>query len=280
LTGETVTFSSGNLLVGTIGNLTGIVTALAAGSTTITATDGSLHATATLNVSATQPPPTGNWPNAPSSYPLLSDQPFDGMNTLGWGMVFNSGASVVQDATAPASPSNVLQFMYPAGMAGGTAPGTEYFELNGATHFYSGIWWKPSNPWQGHDSNINKIQFLFMGNSQGDMALEMYGSPGGPYHIQICMQFLSGDTRCWLTPNVNNVAVTLGKWHQIEWLVDEPSSTIKWWLDGQLIGSYSDVVFPSGGLAEYKISPTWGGVGDLKAETDYYWFDHIVVRGY
>jgi hypothetical protein len=25
------------------------------------------------------------------------------------------------------------------------------------------------------------------------------------------------------------------------------------------------------------LSPTWGGVGDTKSETDYFWFDHVHI---
>jgi hypothetical protein len=111
----------------------------------------------------------------------------------------------------------------------------------------------------------------------------MYGPPGGPYELRSLPQFAT-DNR-WLTPNRANVPVTLGQWHQIEWQVDcgttgQANGIVRWWMDGQLIGEWTDVQFPAGGFAEYEQSPTWGGLTDVKLHTDYYWFDHVVLRGY
>jgi len=33
-------------------------------------------------------------------------------------------------------------------------------------------------------------------------------------------------------------------------------------------------------MTEFKMSSTWGGIGDSKSETDYYWFDHAHVSGH
>jgi beta-glucanase (GH16 family) len=53
---------------------------------------------------------------------------------------------------------------------------------------------------------------------------------------------------------------------------------VRWWLDGAPLGSYTDLRFPDdAGLAEYQMSPTWGGVGDTKRQTDAYRFDHTYI---
>ncbi|HKV71603.1 MAG TPA: Ig-like domain-containing protein [Gemmatimonadales bacterium] len=285
LTGETVTFSSSNLLVGTIGNLSGIVTALAAGTSTITATDGALHATATLTVTATQPPPPpsggGSWPNQPSSYPLITDEPFNALNENGWASIWNTSGygTEAQDPTAPYSPSGVFQVMFPNGFQSGSAPATEITSLPGLKRVYVGMWWKVSNPWQGNPTNVNKIQYLFT-NSMGSMFMCMYGSPGGPYELRVFPQFSVSQDK-WLTPNVNNVPVTMGVWHRLEWVVDYSGSTsrIQWWMDGTLIGDYSGVPMPSESLIEYHLDPVWGGTMGTKSETDYYWYDHVRISG-
>lgn len=282
LTGQTVSFSSSNTLVGTIGNLSGIVTALSSGSTTITAADGSLNATASLSVSATQPPPSGGaWPDEPSGLSPVTDQPWNALNTLGWQDIYNTNgyASIVSDPTAPLSPSNVIQYTYPSGFQSGAAPATEFVSLPGLKKVFVGIWWKVSDPWQGNPTNVNKIQYLFT-NSLGSMYMCMYGTPGGPYEIRVFPQFtVSQDV--WLTPNVNHVPVTLGTWHRIEWMVDYsgPTSRIQWWMDGVLLGDYSGVPFPSESLIEYHLTPVWGGTGGTKTETDYYWYDHVRIDG-
>ena len=284
LTGQTVTFTSSNLLVGTIGNLSGIVTALAAGTTTIMATDGSLSASASLTVSATQPPPPtgGAWPHEPSGLSLITDEPFNNLNENGWQSIWNTSGygTIAQDPSAPESPSNVFQVMYPSGFQSGAAPATELASLPGVKRIFVGMWWKVSNPWQGNPTNVNKIQYLVT-NSLGSMFMCMYGTPGGPYELRVFPQFIGVSLDQWLTPNVNNVPVTLGVWHRIEWYVDYSGSTsrIQWWMDGTLIGDYSGVPMPSESLIEYHLDPVWGGTLGTKTETDYYWYDQVRMSG-
>ena len=80
---------------------------------------------------------------------------------------------------------------------------------------------------------------------------------------------------------MNNVPVTVGTWHRLEWLIDYSGSTsrITWWMDGTMIGDYSGVPFPSEGLAEFHLAPVWGGTDGVKTENDFYWYDHIRISG-
>ena len=79
--------------------------------------------------------------------------------------------------------------------------------------------------------------------------------------------------------------MTLGAWHRIEWLVvyntttDPPNGVYRWWLDGELVGDYTDVEFPPFPLQVYKVSPTWGGMGAQKTQTDFYRYDHVHISG-
>jgi uncharacterized protein YjdB len=285
LTGRAVTWTSSNLLVATTSNL-GLVTGLLGGTATVTATSEGKSASATVTVSASAPPPpppSGVWAHEPSSYSQISDNGFDLLTALGWGMVWNTAGngSIVSDNTAPLSGSNVLEMRYPVGFAGGSGPANEWLPLGNLHRMYAGFYWKASNPWQGHSSNVNKILFVFP-SSGGDIYIAMYGPPGGPYELRVLPQF-PGLASEWLRPNVNNTPVTVGNWHKIEWIMDYGSGgadgTIQWWMDGQMIGDYRNVQFPSGGLTEFKINPTWGGVGDNKTENDYFRYDHIHLSG-
>jgi hypothetical protein len=50
---------------------------------------------------------------------------------------------------------------------------------------------------------------------------------------------------------------------------------LKWWLDGELLGSHQDVSNPVP-FDMFQLSPTWGGnSGARKQQTDRYWFDHV-----
>jgi len=92
----------------------------------------------------------------------------------------------------------------------------------------------------------------------GSAFMVMYGRPGGPYELRVFPQFKTSSD-IWLTPNVTNIPVTLGQWHKIEWLLvsntttDPPNGICRWWLDGQLIGDYTNVKYPSEPFFEYKV---------------------------
>lgn len=258
----------------------GVARAVAPGTTTVTASAGARAASGTLTV---LPAGAGNWPNEPAGSSVISDVGWDLLAALGWVTQFGTGALGI-DLGAPLSPPSVLQVAYPAGFPGGGAPFTEWFHLgDGVRRLYVGLWWKASDPWQGHDSDVNKIQYVFFPDAS-DMPMIMFGSPGGPYQLRVIPQF-HGQVSDWLKPNVNSVPVTLGTWHRVEWLIventttDPPNGIVRWWLDGLLVGDYTNVVFPAGPIVEYKIAPVWGGVGGTKSETDYFWFDHTHLSG-
>ena len=259
---------------------TGVATGVAPGTATITASAQGRSGSALL---AVVPPGAGPWPHEPPGFSVISDQPWDAVTSLGWSLEFGVLPLIVPDATAPLSPPDVLQITYPTGFASGSAPSTMLHALPGTRQLYVGMWWKPSNPWQGNDSNANKIQYVFT-NGSGSAFMVMYGTPGGPYELRVFPQF-STSSDVWLTPNVASVPVTLGQWHKIEWLLidntttDPPNGICRWWLDGQLIGDYTNVNYPSEPFSEYKVAPVFGGNGGPKIETDYYWYDHIHLSG-
>jgi hypothetical protein len=285
LTGRPVSWSSSNSLVALVSDL-GVVSGLLAGTTTLRATSEGITGTATVTVSGSAPPPPptgGTWSHEPSGYTLVSDNPFDQTSALGWGIVWNDRGlgSIVTDNTAPLSASNVLQMSFPVGYTGGEGPANVWRPLPGLRRMFTGFYWKASNPWQGHPSNVNKILFAFP-TSGGDIYMAMYGPPGGPYELRVLPQF-PGLPSEWLRPNVNNVHVTLGDWHKIEWNIDYSAGgsngIVQWWMDGVLIGDHRNQPTPSGGFAEFKINPTWGGLGDSKQTNDYFRYDHIRISG-
>lgn len=260
---------------------TGLVQGVAVGNTTVTAATSGQQGSSAVTV--VQPPPPGSWPNEPPNYQLISDDPFDILNAPNWLLQFGT-AVVIPDPTAPFSPPDVLEILYPIGFGGGQAPGTMQLTFPQPVHsVYAGIWWKASNPWQGQDANVDKIQYIFSQNT-GSMFMCLYGPPSGPFELRVFPQFSTSDLN-WLTPNVANVAVSMGDWHRIEWLVTDgptqspPSGIVQWWLDGKLIGSYNNVSLPPDLFAYYKVAPVWGGVGDVKRELDFFEYDHVHVSG-
>jgi hypothetical protein len=221
------------------------------------------------------------WPHEPAGFTLLTDWAIGALTGSGWGTVNSNGyASIITDLTAPVSGLAVGQWRYPIGFGGGTAPATMYYPLpNAFDEGFVGVAWKPSSPWQGHSSLVNKIFFLQSRNSScGNLYMTMYGPPGGPYDLRVAPEWGNWN---WLVPNATNVPVALGAWHKIELYfkyntAGSSNGIVRWWMDGTLIGNYTNISFhPSGCFGEFQLSPTWGGIGGTKTETDYYWYDHV-----
>ena len=231
-----------------------------------------------FTTSSTTPPPAG-WPHEPAGFAAWASSSLDSFSGNGWDIVNPNGYATVAAGTGGTlTPANVGQWKYPTGFAGGSAPATMYHALPSSfNEGFVGVMWKPSNPWQGHSTNVNKIFFL-LGGACGNLIPIMYGPPGGPYQLRVAPEWGNWS---WLTPNVNAVPIALGAWHKIELYFKyntAGSGIVRWWMDGTLIGDYTNVTFPSSGcLAEFQFSPTWGGVGDVKNETDYFWFDDAYI---
>ncbi len=228
---------------------------------------------------------TASWPNEPPGFTTITDNSFNAPDDSGWALIDNTQSLATRsvDPTAPFSPPGVLEYRYPIGFPGGIGPAAEYIDLPNLRNVYVGAWWKVSNPWQGHPSNVNKVE-IFFPDEGGDVYMVMYGTPGGPYELRVIPQFKNMPSD-WMMPNVNHVPVTLGVWHRVEWLLMYNTSpfvangVIRWWLDGKLLGDYRNVRFPATPLVTYKVSAIWGGVGGIKRENDYYWYDHVHISG-
>lgn len=249
------------------------------------ATYASAHVTAPAAPPAPPPPaptPTpavpGTFPNDQTNLPLLSDQPFDAVSGQGWFLNGEKRPELVDDPSAPISPPRVLQFTYPLGFAGGSAPATVATGLGGRRTLYAGFAFKASAGWQGHNSNVNKLAHVFLADSGGEAYLCFYGEPGGPYHLRTNLQFRGSESR-WLLPNRGTGLVTVGAWHVVEWYLEYAARAVVFAIDGSIVGEHRDISFPGAGLAEFQFSPTWGGMGDMKQHVDTLRIDHARIRG-
>ena len=180
-----------------------------------------------LTDSTSSPPPSGGtWANEPAGWTSVNSYDMSGLNAGGWANVYpadltSGGISVASDPTAPASPSSVWQFAYPAGFtAAGNAPATEWLSMAPAQALYIGFWWKPSNPWQGHESGVNKILFAFTGDPVGlsqNLTIQLYGSGSGPFSTRMVGEGFE-DGPYW--ENVSSTSpLALGVWHKVEILM-------------------------------------------------------------
>lgn len=233
---------------------------------------------------------TAGWGLQPAGLTVITENPMNVVKADEWGVNNDSGyLTIVKDPTAPVSPPNVLQFRYPVGFVGSEAPGNLHCSLKAKRNrVYVGMYWKPSNPWHGHWSNVNKIAFLMCGgDGGGSIYLAMYGPPGGPYEILVeqAIRLPDGTTNVkWHRPNLGKSArVTLGAWHKLEWSVD--GSRLRVGVNGVLVTDDNTLPIPAEGYVEFQFSPTWGGMGrpdgtpgeEVKRQADTYLIDHACV---
>lgn len=216
------------------------------------------------------------WPHEPVGSTVIVDEPFNAITENGWQCGCTPLVTIVSDTTVPLSPLHVLQFSYPIGFQGGVGPGTVYYSIAGPwpTELYIGFWWKPSNPWQGHSSNVNKLMFITTGGTQDAAVLEMQGVGAGPFNTKVVTEFPTGATN-WYENQGNLPFVTLGQWHRMEIHLRYADGLLEWWMDGLPRGRYQRVGYPNNGFDGFKFAPTWGGVGDVKTENDFFWFGHL-----
>lgn len=246
-------------------------------------------------------PRAGSWPNEPPQFALISDYAFDDaigvtadelqLGSSGWYVQRNpvGNGSLTTDSTAPLSAPSVYQVTYPIGFLSGLTPSTlQYYLIPGRRELYWGLWWKPSEPFQSDASGVNKIVFLWTQTVAGNSTDLLYFdlSPN-PWRIRAMNDLIAGGGPTAgqrLEPNVDTTAITLGQWHRIEIYAKYSVGTadngvLKWWVDGQLNGWYRNLrMSPDDGFRYLQVAPTYGGnTGDLKLQTDYFWFDHMRV---
>ncbi len=265
------TLSPSHATVVSTGPRTGRVTARSPGQTVVVAMYAGVAGPASIIVT-----------NAPTGWGVINDYDMHAINDGGWNNAYASdidtGISVISDATAPLSPPAVWQFSYPIGTGGGTAPATEYLTWAGSTDVYFGFWWKASNPWQGHSSDVNKIVEFFDNNAFfGSYFYKMVGSGSGPFRTQVTIE--SDVPTINYNENQDQTPITLGVWHFCEIVFQRSNGTVRWWLDGKLKGSYSGVHYGGTQFVQAEVYPGWGGTDDTKTENDFYWFDHVHIAG-
>ncbi len=294
LTGQALSWASSNPLVATVdGN--GLVTGLAPGTATITVTSDGMTGTATATVNLISSTTSSN--NEPSGLTPITDRPFSAFNEDGWSDDMESTFSIVQDATAPVSPSNVGQAYYPAGSPDGFNPVLDEYSFSSAgyTTLYVSFWVKISSNWQS-DTGGNKIGYMWMHNQPTAYALFVptTTSPDsvfGSLHSQIRLQSSpdgSGGEQC-LYANVKDVPIVRGQWQHWEVLMTSNTGnnydgTVKWWIDGTLAGDYTDIRFADASESNtwQKVSwaPVYGGGGPQTVQQDQYmWMDNYYASG-
>jgi uncharacterized protein YjdB len=286
LTGRVIAWSSGNTNKATVNSNNGLVTPVDTGAVQITATSEGKAGSSTVTVQAAPPPPPPPPPgssNEPTGMTLLKERPFNSVNEdPSWDT--DNSLSIVQDATAPKSPSSVLRVSYQTGFAGGSAPG--HAGVPHAAHgvLYISFWGKLSSNFWGHLTSVNK-QLYEWANGSEVFYFEAAGVGSGTLTPKVVLQSTQSDGV--YGPNlVSNAQIPRGQWYHVEIVLNGNSSgasdgAVDWWLDGVHVGSKTGLRFTSGATAWeiFSFTPVWGGIGDSVPSTMNFDIDHVYVSG-
>ena len=230
----------------------------------------------------------------------ITESSFTTATEDGWIFEYNqTNAQIVQDATAPRSPSGVLQFTYPAGFAGGAGPNS--LEQGWSPRVYKTLyvasWMKLSSNFYGHcGPEITKTLHFWVGdgNTSGNkLYTNVRGCGTAPLSYWVNLQGVvaggdvDGGSSAEFGPNLGQPATLVrGRWHKLELVIKGNSAgardgTIDWWLDGVHVGSYTGIQYVPGDATWdlMKWNPTWGGLGGTVPADFTESMDHIYVSG-
>jgi uncharacterized protein YjdB len=296
VTGVTYTWSSSNSSMASVSS-SGLVTGVAAGSATITVSAAGKTATANVTVTGTTTS-TGSlgYGNQPSGATTISERAFNALAEDGWPspLLYNGGqGAITTDASAPKSPSNVLQVTFPAGFPAGDQPYDQAILLDGSaqyTQLYGSIWLKYSPGFAVDGAGILKILYMWASDDKPSLCLcvNNYTAGGGNFTPQLGLQDATNQN---LIPNVSGqvgYGFPTGQWVRLEFLLvmnspGQSNGVAKVWANGVLVTNFTNVDFVSSSTQEYwhklEIAPYWGGLGGTVPSAQYLWVDHLYASG-
>jgi hypothetical protein len=281
LTGRVVTWSSANPGIASVNSSSGLVTAVAAGSATITATSETKTGTAAITVTASTGGPLWRG-HEPAGMTTISDQPFATMPSLGWTMF--GGAVLQADNSGPQSPGSAMVVPWLAGTAGGNGVGQAYNVLSGTVHtLYFAVWVKFSSNWQGAQDLANKIGYFFVSGSNR-FVFEAYAAGTDPLRVNISLQNtanLGGSSN-----TVSSAAFRRGQWDLLEIVAKTNSANtadgqVDMYLNGVLAVSRPGIMWTSGASnwEQVTLDPIWSWPTETVANSMDIRFDHVYVSG-
>lgn len=228
---------------------------------------------------------------------LISEQDFGSMPSGGWGLF--AGATLIDDPTAPRSPSKVMNVTYQFGASGGNSNGFTEKDL-GATQFrtlYMCAWFKFSSNWQGAANTVNKMGFGYIGAGGGNnrLVFEADGVGSGPLKPRIDLQSLvaggnfdSGTTGSY-SSNVTPTQFTRGAWDLLEMIAvanttGAADGSVDLYLNGVHAASCSGIQFvtdTSPMWLNFQINCLWSNPADSVTDPAGMTFecDHVYLSG-
>jgi hypothetical protein len=264
-----------------------------AGSTTGTFFVAAVHASGLADTSIVTivpvPPVDTVLAHLPPGMTTLIDERWDVKTPSGWTLQScgscEAKVSIQADATAPRSPSNVLQFIY-EGEVGGQGAGARTHRWAGVTSLYVAFWFKHSSNWVSNSTAINKMMYLGtnQGNgTQNDNILNFENATTISFYQQNGI-----DDHRRMLPNVGgSFTLTKGRWHFIELVLTASTGGLlngglDIWVDGRQTHHRTDIRYKVGENAVFTgidLDPILGGGPQNVNPAQYYWIDHLIIKG-
>lgn len=285
------------------GYVSGSFVSTTAASKTVSFTICGLAITDTATTVVTGTP--SDYPNEPDGYTAIYEHDMDalpsGANGITGSYLLTNPSSYMTattEATAPQSPTTIINLVYPDGFADGSSPG----RFSGSSDFTqrSGQYFSyqiriAEAEYENH-SVLTKMMFFGVGTVGGgaynEVFLALRSPSAGRTHSEFKVELRQqGHVSRNMVQNVDTSALfTCEDWHQVEVLmelnsaVDVADGTARWWIDGTLAGEYTDVVWnttaASEGFRGLKYDPTYGGnSGETKTGDANWQMDHIYYSG-
>jgi hypothetical protein len=285
LTSRVVTWSSANTGIASVNSNTGLVTAVAAGTIQVTATSETKTGTSTITVQAAPPPPPPGSSNEPAGMTFIAERAFNAVQEGSW-YTNTPDLSIIQDATAPKSPSNVLRATFPAGYAGGTGPGPAELSFSGYKTLYVSYYAKYSANWQGHLTGINKHAYAWVNGTTSSFVMEAEGYGSGPLSPRPILQSMVVGEGPYPPNLVPGATITRNTWFHIEIVIVGNSSgnadgSMDIYLDGVHVTRATGLQWSSG-AAKFNIFqfyPIWGGITDTVNNDMWFEWDDVYMSG-
>jgi hypothetical protein len=219
----------------------------------------------------------------PSGYATITNRPFSDLGDAGWSYNASPHFSVVTDESTPGSCCSAAEARFPRGWKGGKSPMVTWHDVPNTNEIYISFHMKLSENWQGHESGVNKLGFVWI-HDDASVYFSAQGSGNGTLRPRIRLQAVPDGARN-LEPNVSDASVNRGEWHrwEIQLIANTPGTAngvARIWLDGQLISEHHDILYS--GASQDNVwqqvywYPVWGGMQDAVRDdmtlriSDYY----------
>lgn len=238
------------------------------------------------------------WSNEPTGFKNLLDCPMNNLSDCGIKDIYNS-SQLVSDSTAPISSSSVLKStLYPGKATGGSQ--LNYFHPKNAREVFVGLMWRTNAEWQGRNV-CNKMFFVRGPNSNGVFCFGNYAPVNGANPLVFFTNdgVVDNSHTCSLDlglvcfPNITAGIMHVGQWTKIETYIKASTTNtsrdgiVRWWINGQLAGNYTNINYGSKGFDEWVWTETWDGCGvngalpcDLSHKNTVNWehyIDHLYI---